>query len=109
MRCQLELGHEGPHLESFIRDGKISITWEKDETTFEERWILAHKETLLKDHLNILNDCDNSYMFVVDILSENIIYILPNDEVCPADFDNDNVEFIWRNTIKRLLHENGYI
>jgi hypothetical protein len=32
IRCQLPSGHEGPHTEWFYRgDGKVVITWEKDE------------------------------------------------------------------------------
>ncbi len=32
IRCQLEVGHEGPHIERFARNGKpVKIEWELDE------------------------------------------------------------------------------
>ena len=39
MRCQLELGHDGPHKEEFKRGGKpVVVTWyidEKDEESVD--------------------------------------------------------------------------
>ena len=31
MRCQLSLGHEGPHQEKFDRDGPVIVTWVSDD------------------------------------------------------------------------------
>jgi hypothetical protein len=37
IRCQLPMNHEGPHCEWFYRgDGKVTITWEKDERAAAE-------------------------------------------------------------------------
>jgi hypothetical protein len=107
MRCQLPGGHDGPHLESFIRDGKISITWEKDETTFAETWVLANKDLILKDYLDILNDRDSDYLFVIDTNTDKILRI--ESASCALNEISSNEEYIWREEIKDILHEHGYI
>jgi len=39
MRCQLPVGHEGPHCEKFIRNGgQVIITWEHDERAEREKY-----------------------------------------------------------------------
>ncbi len=36
MRCSLPKGHEGLHKEEYKSNGKVIITWEKDEREQEE-------------------------------------------------------------------------
>ena len=112
MRCQLWEGHEGPHLESFVRDGKITITWEKDETPFSETWTLDNKDLILKNYLNILNDRDNNYIFAVDVSTGKILRIEDGasvfDKPCDKPFDNMSyAEFIWSDEIRTVLCEHG--